>query len=402
MCRAVKGSVSVSSPPASGNRHIVSAPSTAAAGRTGGSRCRCGRGAAPARGASAGTTAMPPGGSAAIASAFASATRSTVPTSSRCSGPIEVTSTRCGRATAQSSAIWPSPRMPISVTRISVSGSSRQTVSGRPISLFWLASAQIVGTAALQSAPRMSFVDVFPVEPTTATTRASLLERTREASAASAASWSSGTSVAAPRAAASSTYATPVLSATKRSPGPTTRESALIPVIGPAPPSAALERAERERNDLVPGERNHAARLSRSASRSASRATSRSSNGTTTPAVSWPCSWPFPAITTTSPVAGERHGPVDRAASVGVDLHVHPRSLQHVLDDRERILAARVVGGDDDVIGTARGDGAHERPLAAVAVAAGAEDADQPARRRARVPPAARCRASPAYARSRR
>ena len=78
--------------------------------------------------------------------------------------------------------------MPISVTSTRVSGSRRQTVSGRPISLFWLASAQIVGVCALQSAPRMSFVEVFPVEPTTATTRASLRERTREASAASAAS----------------------------------------------------------------------------------------------------------------------------------------------------------------------------------------------------------------------
>ena len=92
--------------------------------------------------------------------------------------------------------------MPISVTSTAVSGSSLQTVRGRPISLFWLASAQIVGVAALQSAPRMSFVEVFPVDPTTATTRASLFERTSDASAASAASWSSGTSVLAPRDAA--------------------------------------------------------------------------------------------------------------------------------------------------------------------------------------------------------
>ena len=77
-----------------------------------------------------------------------------------------------------------------------MSFSSRQTVSGNPISLFWLASAQTVGVTAAQSAPRTSFVDVFPVEPTTATTRASLFARTREASAASAAFWSSGTSVA--------------------------------------------------------------------------------------------------------------------------------------------------------------------------------------------------------------
>ena len=81
---------------------------------------------------------MPPLGSAAIASAFARATSSIVPTSSRCSGPMVVTSARSGRAIAQSSAICPRPRIPISVTSTSVSGSSRQTVSGRPISLFWL------------------------------------------------------------------------------------------------------------------------------------------------------------------------------------------------------------------------------------------------------------------------
>ena len=115
------------------------------------------------------------------------------------------TTTIVGRAIAQSAAIWPSPRMPISVTSTRVSGSSRQTVSGRPISLLRLLSAQIVGTCGAQSAPRMSFVVVFPAEPTTATTCASLFERTSEASAASAASWSSGTSVAAPRARASST-----------------------------------------------------------------------------------------------------------------------------------------------------------------------------------------------------
>ena len=95
--------------------------------------------------------------------------------------------------------------MPISTTSTAVSGSSRSTVSGSPISLFWLCSANTVGTTAAQSAPRMSFVVVLPVEPTTATTRASERERTRDASVASAACWSSGTSVTAPRARASST-----------------------------------------------------------------------------------------------------------------------------------------------------------------------------------------------------
>ena len=135
----------------------------------------------------AGTTATPPGGSASTASALARTTFSSVPTSSRCSGPSCVTSVTSGRATAASSAIWPSPRIPSSTTSTSVSGSSRSTVSGSPISLFWLWSGKTVGTTAAQSAPRMSLVVVFPVEPTTATTRADERARTSDASAASAA-----------------------------------------------------------------------------------------------------------------------------------------------------------------------------------------------------------------------
>ena len=55
--------------------------------------------------------------------------------------------------------------MPISTIAISVSSSSRQSVSGSPISLFWLPSATTVRACGEQSAPRMSFVDVFAVEP---------------------------------------------------------------------------------------------------------------------------------------------------------------------------------------------------------------------------------------------
>ena len=43
------------------------------------------------------------------------------------------------------------------------------------------------------------------------------------------------------------------------------------------------------------------------------------------------------------------------------------------------LFAARIVVGDDDAVGFLRGDGAHHRPLAGVAVAAGAEHHDQPA-----------------------
>ena len=78
---------------------------------------------------------MPPTGSDATTSAFAWATFSIVPSSSRCTGPMLVTTPTSGRATAHSSAICPSPRMPISQTTTSVSGSIRVSVSGRPTSL---------------------------------------------------------------------------------------------------------------------------------------------------------------------------------------------------------------------------------------------------------------------------
>ena len=82
--------------------------------------------------------------------------------------------------------------MPISAISTSVSGSSRVKVSGRPISLLWPSSAAIVRATGRQSAARMSFVDVFPLEPVIATTRASLRSRTARPSAAIAANSSSG------------------------------------------------------------------------------------------------------------------------------------------------------------------------------------------------------------------
>ena len=48
-------------------------------------------------------------------------------------------------------------------------------------------------------------------------------------------------------------------------------------------------------------------------------------------------------------------------------------------DDLQRILAARVVGGDDRIIRKPADDGAHDRALRGVAIAARAEHRDQPA-----------------------
>ena len=90
---------------------------------------RCG-----SRSAEIGTTAIPSGGSASTSSAFERATPSTEPTSSRWTGPTALITPTCGRTISQSSAIWPKPRMPISTMQISVSGSSRPSVSGTPSS----------------------------------------------------------------------------------------------------------------------------------------------------------------------------------------------------------------------------------------------------------------------------
>ena len=71
----------------------------------------------------------------AISSAFASATRSTVPTSSRCTGPTFVITPTSGRAIWASSRICPMPRIAISSTSSSVPCSASSTVSGSPISV---------------------------------------------------------------------------------------------------------------------------------------------------------------------------------------------------------------------------------------------------------------------------
>ena len=67
-------------------------------------------------------------------------------------GPTFVITPMSGRANAQSSAIWPKPRIASSRMQTSVSGSSRQSVSGTPSSLLKLASAATVRRCGAQSA----------------------------------------------------------------------------------------------------------------------------------------------------------------------------------------------------------------------------------------------------------
>jgi hypothetical protein len=113
--------------------------------------------------------------------------------------------------------------------------------------------------------------------------------------------------------------------------------------------------------------------------RSASVVSATSSKGWVTPATIWPCSCPLPAMTTTSPSCSMATAARIAALTVADLHHLGPRAAQDLGADRGRVFATGIVVGDDGHVGQPRGDLAHDRPLAAVAVAAGAEDADQPA-----------------------
>ena len=94
----------------------------------------------------------------------------------------------------------------------------------------------------------------------------------------------------------------------------------------------------------------------------------------------WPVSWPLPAISSTSPAFNSAMA-VRIASRAVADLDGARRCGQDRGADRGRLLAARIVVGDDDAVGILVRDAAHDRPFARVAVAAGAEHHDQLAAR---------------------
>ena len=155
--------------------------------------------------------------------------------------------------------------------------------------------------------------------------------------------------------------------ATNRSPGPTSRLSKVTPVTSngalAVPPVAAAISA------LGP-QRAHAAH---------SRATSASSNGSTWSPMIWPVSWPLPASRMMSPAPGHADAPRRWLRGGRRSRSRRATPGMHLGADRRRVLAARIVVGDDDHVGQPRRDRAHRPALALVAVAAGAEDGDQPA-----------------------
>ena len=125
-------------------------------------------------------------------SALAAAIASTEPRSSTCTGPTLVITATSGAAIAQSSAIWPTPRMAISSTRTSVPGGAASTASGRPISV--LKFSGLAWTSAGRIARQTSFTDVLPVDPVIPTTRAPSSSRQARAS-----DWSAARGSLAPR-----------------------------------------------------------------------------------------------------------------------------------------------------------------------------------------------------------
>ena len=125
-----------------------------------------------------------------------------------------------------------------------------------------------------------------------------------------------------------------------------------------------------------------------------------SENGITSEPTIWPVSWPLPATQRTSP--GPSIAIARRIASPRSPISIASGApVEDRLADRRRILRARVVVGDDDDVGMLGSGASHQRPLAGVAVAAGAEDDDEAARASSAGAPQARSRWRRACGRSR-
>ena len=197
---------------------------------------------------------MPSGGNASTSSPLARSTAASVPIRDRWTAWTAVTTPIAGFAIAARSAISPPTYMPISSTAASCSGPNRRTVSGSPISLFWLPSLLSVRRAVPRTAAIASLVDVLAMLPVTPTTTGSKRRRQPAATAPRAAA-PSGTrttvtspsesgsasgrvtsTAAAPRRTASPRWAWPSVRspgrATKSWPGDTRRESTAAPWMG--------------------------------------------------------------------------------------------------------------------------------------------------------------------------
>ena len=134
----------------------------------------------------------------------------------------------------------------------------------------------------------------------------------------------------------------------------------------------ALGAAAGRVSDLAGGPERPAQATAPCTAASAARTSTASSNGSTTSPTIWPVSCPLPATTRTIAGAQLRHGGADRRAPVA-DLDRTRAGGEDRPADRGRVLAARVVVGDEYEVGARGGDLAHHRPLAGITVAAAAE-----------------------------
>src|SRR4051794_23976157 len=387
MCAEVNGSVRPS------GRSVTSPPGPNVTVWTSARRC------GSSSGSPAGTIAVPPGSRAAMSSAFVAAIASTLPSSSRCTGPTLTITPTSGSAIAASSAICPAPRIAISTTSTSVPGGAPSMVSGRPISVFRFWAVATTRRCGASIPASRSFVEVLPVDPVTPMTRARSARRHAVARRPSAPSGSSAASSTPPFAASAasaceqptSTPHAPAASAcaanrppstfsptspTKRSPAPTARESMTTRAGPPARGAGAASRAP-------------AACATRSGDQS--RTQRLTGDGDVVERDLVPVGELLALLV---PLSGDHHDVtrlgrpdrlLDRGAPVDLDLDARATAFDDLGDDRARVLAARVVGRDDDDVRVLAHDGAHERALGTVAVAAGAEDDDHaPGRERPR------------------
>ncbi len=281
------------------------------------------------------------------ASAFARATFSSVPTSSRCTGPMFVITPMSGRANDASHAIWPSPRIASSADAdlgvlLDAAERERHADLGVVVRL-------VRDRPPVRSAEREEDVLRRRLAGRAGDRRRSARverARTSPAIAASAATGRSGTSAAAaPRASACWTKSAPPPTATKRSPSSIRRESICMPVTASAhgratsrPSGSSNDELERDHErqhaperlarDFPVVERDRAAgelhlRCRRPCPRSRRRRPARAS--------------PSAASIASPPV---EHRP--RATGA-------PAATSRC--DRGRILGARVVGRDDRAVG---------------------------------------------------
>ena len=131
------------------------------------------------------------------------------------------------------------------------------------------------------------------------------------------------------------------------------RDAARLEAPPTAPCRGVRGPSAHRRDRRFPAERVHERRSIARPHAAHSRATATSSKGSTRSPTIWPCSWPLPArrMMSSGPGLGDRRG--DRLAPARHLARVRSAG-EDVAPDRGRILAPRIVVGDDDAVGEPR------------------------------------------------